>query len=63
MNPIGETGDWESWLKFFLVGLHDIALQATDAARAILGMIQTDRAKIAEIGRGAGSALQTHQIS
>lgn len=61
LQQVRETGDWESWLKFFLVGVHDIALQATDAAREILGMIQTDRAKIAAIGRGAGSALQTHQ--
>ncbi|MBZ0187683.1 MAG: Fic family protein, partial [Candidatus Obscuribacterales bacterium] len=61
LQQVRETGDWESWLKFFLVGVHEIALQATDAVREILGMIQTDRAKIAEIGRGAGSALQTHQ--
>ncbi|MBX9724981.1 MAG: Fic family protein, partial [Candidatus Obscuribacterales bacterium] len=58
LQRVRETGDWESWLKFFLIGVHDIALQATSAAREILLMIQTDRAKIAEIGRGAGSALQ-----
>lgn len=62
LQRVRETGDWESWLKFFLVGVHDIAQQATDAAREILGMIQSDRAKIAEIGRGAGSALQVHQF-
>ncbi|HEY9685160.1 MAG TPA: Fic family protein [Oculatellaceae cyanobacterium] len=61
LQHVRQTGDWESWLKFFLVGLHEIALQATEAAREILGLIQTDRLKIAEIGRGAGSALQTHQ--
>lgn len=62
LKRVRETGDWESWLQFFLVGVHDIAQQATDAAREILGMIQSDRAKIAEIGRGAGSALQVHQF-
>ena len=61
LQRVRETGDWESWLQFFLMGVHDIALQATDAAREILGMIQSDRAKITEIGRGAGSALQIHQ--
>lgn len=60
LQRVRETGDWESWLKFFLMGVHDIALQAADDAREILAMIQTDRAKIADIGRGAGSALQTH---
>lgn len=62
LQRVRETGDWESWLKFFLVGVHDIAQQATEAAREILGMIQSDRAKIAGIGRGAGSALQAHQF-
>lgn len=61
LQQVRETGDWESWLKFFLLGVHDIAMQATEAAREILGMIQSDRAKIAEIGRAAGSALQVHQ--
>ena len=61
LQQVRETGDWESWLKFFLDGVHDIALQATDAAREILGVMQTDLAKIAEIGRGAGSALQAHR--
>ncbi|MBX9723409.1 MAG: Fic family protein [Candidatus Obscuribacterales bacterium] len=61
LQQVRETGDWESWLHFFLMGIHEIALQATDAAREILGMIQNDRAKIADIGRGAGSALQTYQ--
>lgn len=61
LQNVRESGDWESWLHFFLDGVNDIAVQATDAAREILGLIQTDRAKIAEIGRGAGSALQAHQ--
>lgn len=61
LQNVRETGDWESWLRFFLVGVIDIAVQATDAVREILGLIQADRARIAEIGRGAGSALQAHQ--
>jgi Fic family protein len=61
LQRVRETGDWESWLHFFLSGVQDSAMQATDAARETLGLLQRDRAKIAEIGRGAGSALQTHQ--
>lgn len=60
LQQVRETGDWESWLKFFLVGVNDIALQAADAVREILRLIQTDRAKIAEVGRRAGSVLQIH---
>ncbi len=61
LQQVRETGDWESWIEFFLEGVQDIALQATDAAREILSMIQADRAKVSGIGRGAGSALQVHQ--
>jgi len=61
LQQVRDTGDWEGWLKFFLDGLEDIALQATEAAREILEMIQSDRAKIAELGRGTGSALRIHQ--
>jgi Fic family protein len=61
LQQVRESGDWESWLKFFLTGVRDISLQATDTAREILGLIQTDRTAITAIGRGAGSALQIHQ--
>jgi Fic family protein len=61
LQQVRDTGDWEGWLKFFLDGIEDIALQATEAAKEILEMIQSDRAKIADLGRGTGSALQTHQ--
>lgn len=36
-------------------------MQATVAAREILTLIQEDRTRISELGRGAGSALQIHQ--
>jgi Fic family protein len=61
LQNVRDTGDWETWIRFFLTGIHDIAVQAADAAREVLVLIQTDRAKIAEIGRGAGSAMQAHQ--
>jgi Fic family protein len=61
LQRVREHGEWEEWLRFFLVGVIEIASQATQAARDILNMIQTDKAKIAAIGRGAGSAIQVYQ--
>ncbi len=58
LQQVRETGDWESWLRFFLEGVIEVAQQATLAARDILALVQADRAKIAEVGRSAGSALQ-----
>ena len=61
LQQVRDNGDWEGWLNFFLVGVNEIAMQATGAAREILTLIQEDRARIAELGRGAGSALQVHR--
>lgn len=61
LQQVRDTGDWEGWLNFFLVGVNQIAMQATVAAREILTLIQEDRTRISELGRGAGSALQIHQ--
>jgi len=61
LNSVRESGDWESWLEFFLNGVHDTAKQAVITAREILTLIEKDRARIASIGRGAGSALQVHR--
>lgn len=61
LQRVRENGEWEEWLHFFLIGVNEIASQATQAARDILNMIQTDKAKIAAIGRGAGSAIQVYQ--
>lgn len=61
LQQVRDTGDWEGWLNFFLVGVNEIAMQATVAAREILTLIQADRARISELGRGAGSALQIHR--
>jgi Fic family protein len=53
-----DRGDWESWLKFFLRGIADVADQATDTARRILQLRETHRRVIAQRlgssgGRGA----------
>lgn len=33
-------GDWEGWLKFFLKGLAEISVEATDTAKSILALKQ-----------------------
>jgi len=61
LQHVRETGDWESWLEFFLRGINEMAGQATDTAKKILNLIQKDRAQITNMGRAAGSAMQVHQ--
>lgn len=54
------TGDWETWLEFFLDGVTETAEQATGAARRILDLFERDRQRIEALGRAAGSAHRIH---
>src|SRR3990167_476970 len=57
LQSVRETGDWESWIGFFLNGVIDTANQANETAQAILHLFNKDREKIEDLGRAAASAL------
>jgi len=61
LQAVRLKGDWEEWLKFFLLGIKETADQATDTAKAILDLFDQDRQKIQTLGRAAGTALRVHQ--
>jgi Fic family protein len=60
LQDVRETGDWESWVVFFLTGVERTAGQAVEKARQILRLFEGDREKIQSLGRSAGSALRVH---
>jgi Fic family protein len=55
-------GDWESWLRFFLEGVVEVATSATDTTRRIVQMVEGDRRRIHELGRGAATAHRVHDL-
>ena len=61
LNGVRENGDWERWLDFFL----DAAIETSRGSHEIIlslhNQIQSDREKIATLGRAATSALAVHQ--
>jgi Fic family protein len=64
-----DTGDWESWIAFFLKGVVEVSAQAAETARRILALREDHRNAIADhLGRGAGNghrvleALYKHPI-
>lgn len=61
LQSVRETGDWEGWLTFFLKGVEETAQGATDTARRILTLFETDRARIAQGGRAAATDLRLHE--
>ena len=56
LQSVRNTGAWEQWLGFFLRGIVDVSVQATDTARRILTMREGYRHAITEnFGRAAGN--------
>jgi Fic family protein len=59
LQRVRDQGDWESWIKFFLKGIAAVSLEATETARAIVGLREHHRSVItAKLGRAAGNGLQ-----
>lgn len=61
LQRVRETGDWEGWLTFFLLGVEETAQGATDTARRILTLFETDRARISQGGRAMATDLRLHE--
>lgn len=47
LQKIRDEGDWESWLKFFLRGVNEVAQEATATARKIVQLRENHRSIIA----------------
>ncbi len=58
LDSVRTTGDWETWLDFFLEGVTETATGAVDTAHRLLAMFQTDAECIQGLGRAAVSALR-----
>lgn len=61
LQQVRLTGDWEEWLTFFLQGVAETADQAVSTARRLLALFRDDRARLASLGKAAGSALRIHE--
>jgi len=60
LQRVRDEGDWEGWLKFFLTGIIEVSLEATDTARQIVGLREAHRAIITKkFGRTAAFGLKT----
>jgi Fic family protein len=63
LQRVRTDGAWEDWLRFFLEGVIDVAESTTATTRGIVEMIDRDRARIHELGRGAATALRVHDLA
>ena len=63
LQRVRTEGAWEAWLDFFLEGVVSVAGSATETAREIRRLVDTDRERIHALGRGAASALRVHELA
>lgn len=62
LQRVRTEGDWESWLIFFLTGVHETANQAVKTSRSILELFQDDQRRIEDLGRSIGTTLQVFKL-
>ena len=62
LNNVRLTGDWESWLKFFLNGIIESSRLVVQTTDKILEQFKTDQYKIQMLGKAQSSAYEIHQI-
>lgn len=56
LQAIRDRGAWEDWLIFFLTGVTEVSAQATETARQIIQLRESDRNRVTEsLGRAAGN--------
>ncbi len=60
LDGVRRDGAWEAWLDFFLEGVTETAGGAVDTAHRLLALFDEDRARLAQTGRSAGSALRIY---
>ncbi len=61
LQQVRLTGDWESWLLFFVDAIADTARHAVATAQSLNALLAQDRARLSELGRLSGSANQVLQ--
>ncbi len=62
LNRVRRTGDWETWLRFFLEGVASVAQGAVGTAHRLIALFDESRARIQREGRAAGSMLRVIKV-
>ncbi len=60
LNRVRMEGDWELWLDFFADAIITTAGQAVETGQRLEALARTDRERIQQLRRAAGSALRVH---
>ena len=62
LQRVRTEGDWEGWLRFFLIGVTQTATEATDAAQKLWNLFDEDRRRIQQQGKISATALRVYDL-
>jgi Fic family protein len=62
LQRVRTDGDWEGWLRFYLIGVEWVAREVAQTTIALTDLFEADQARVARLGRAAGSALQVFEL-
>lgn len=62
LQRVRTHGEWEEWLLFYLEGVAAVATEATNTARRLIDVFESDRKAIQAIGRASHTPLVIHDI-
>ncbi|MBU1156292.1 MAG: Fic family protein [Proteobacteria bacterium] len=63
LQKVRISGNWETWLKFFLEGIKETAENAVTTARRLVSLFAEDKEAMQDkLGRAASSAIRVHSV-
>lgn len=62
LQRVRTNGDWEGWLRFYLIGVESVATQATNTVSSLVALFERDRARIGTLGRATRTALRVYDV-
>jgi Fic family protein len=62
LQRVRTHGDWEGWLRFYLIGVEWVGREAAQTAVTLRDLFETDQRRVAKLGRAAGSALRVYEL-
>jgi Fic family protein len=62
LQRIRTHGEWEEWVLFYLEGVERVANQATETARRLIELFESDRREIQRLGRASHNTLLVHDV-
>ena len=60
LQNVRKTGDWESWVEFFLTGVYETSNQAFNTAQNIVSLFESDEEKIKNLNKDTAGVLKTY---